>query len=78
MIKQDDDALILVQVSDKPTGPSVTLVPKHSDSRKMLGAEFTGKKSITVNERSVPMLTDAVICHQLHLHLLLMPCGAAV
>ena len=38
----------------------VTLMPKHDDSRKMLGAEWSGKQSITVNERSVPMVTDPV------------------
>jgi threonine dehydrogenase-like Zn-dependent dehydrogenase len=36
----------------------VTLNPKHDTSRKMLGAEWTGKQSITVNERDVPMVTD--------------------
>jgi threonine dehydrogenase-like Zn-dependent dehydrogenase len=36
----------------------VTLAAKHDETRKMLGAEWTGKTSVTVNERSVPMLTD--------------------
>lgn len=38
--------------------PNVTLAPKHDDSRKMLGAEWHGKKNIQVHERSVPMITD--------------------
>jgi hypothetical protein len=33
---------------------------QHDTSRKMLGAEWSGKQSITVNERDVPMVTDPV------------------
>ncbi len=52
----------LMQVSDQTHQGlgKVTLQPKHDESRKMLGAEWTGKQSITVNERSVPMVTDPV------------------
>lgn len=35
-------------------------VLQHDTSRKMLGAEWSGKQSITVNERDVPMVTDPV------------------
>lgn len=38
----------------------VTLAAKHDTSRKMLGAEWSGKHSVTVNERDVPMVTDPV------------------
>lgn len=38
----------------------VTLKSKHDENRKMLGAEWTGKQSVTVNpDRLVPMITDA-------------------
>lgn len=39
---------------------STPFLLQHDTSRKMLGAEWSGKQSITVNERNVPMVTDPV------------------
>lgn len=38
----------------------VELHANHDPNRKMLGAEWTGKRSITVNQRDVPVVTDPV------------------
>ncbi len=51
-----------MQVSDQTHQGlgKVTLKSKHDENRKMLGAEWTGKQSVTVNpDRLVPMITDA-------------------
>lgn len=38
----------------------VELHAKHNPNKQMLGAEWTGKQSITVNRRDVPVVTDPV------------------
>jgi hypothetical protein len=40
----------------------VELHANHNPNKQMLGAEWTGKQSITVNRRDVPVVTDPVIC----------------
>ena len=38
----------------------VELHANHNPNKQMLGAEWTGKQSITVNQRDVPVVTDPV------------------
>lgn len=38
--------------------PNVTVHPKHDEACKQKGAEWWGKKTIKVNERGVPLVTD--------------------